>query len=274
MDQQNSKYFNKTHLNEETIAMVAEALAFDKMNKMQPEILNHIEDCLQCKKEIFSVYGLIKNEKFTLNNIPHESKETTHKKKTDSTKFYIYDFLKIASVFLLLVSLIILINYLSGNKVSPINAKFQIVDSLKKDNLSENQNINNTPIASATEINIQKDISGNSLGNNDDLIPKLKESEIFENLISSNYRGTNIEVLSPDCNQKFTAKQKITFKFKGDLSIPITIIIYNNSGKEIFRKSGISTNSYDYSPTLSLGLYYWKLIQEDNLMYVGKFFIK
>jgi hypothetical protein len=260
-------YFFENHLNDEAQALYADALVLDKSNLLPVVILNHVEECQQCKKEILAVYEVIKKEGVVKDIKAHPFLDKTMNTNGGNFKLNLNQILKYAAVFITLIGISGLSYYLFIYHKTPGISKEQVIinaDSIKKHNKNHDNKINTKKTDSTIKLPVQ----------HDELAVNLHESPIFENLVASNYRSSDVDVISPILNQKFTAKQAIVFKFKGDLTIPVAVFIYNNKGERISNTENISINSFTLDLKLTPGLYYWKLEKKDNLLYVGKFFVK
>jgi len=265
-------FFYETHLSYEGIALYADALILNKVEQLPPKIRDHAEDCQQCKKEIFAIYELTKNDPTIRNIERHPFFSNPEIKYENTSKLKIYHYLKIAAVFLLIIGFGLLLNYLIISKHASNSSKSQIIGSIKNDNKTNIQSGKKSGLegekALKADTSLKLSLKGNEIALN------MQKSEIFENLIASHYRSIDVEVLSPTLNQQFSVQQSIVFKFKGDLSVPLVVMVYNNAGGKILEKDNILANHYTFHPGFSPGLYYWKLIRDDDLLYVGKFFVK
>lgn len=101
----------------------------------------------------------------------------------------------------------------------------------------------------------------------------MEESVLFENLISSSYRSQDIKVISPAMEQHYSANGTLVFKINQPTPSPFTIKIYTNKGNKLHEIEDIATDTYMFEKKLSQGLYYWKLEEDDDLLFVGKFFV-
>jgi hypothetical protein len=258
-------YFIKGHLNEDALALFADALVLKKEDSLPAAIRNHVEECQQCKIEVFGLYEIMKNDNVIQNteNHPYFNSQIVERKKT----FQLYNLLKIVALILLVISVGSLIHNLLIVKKN---------NNVLKNNVAHNSDrINNNVIYNNNkeEKKVKKDSLKHSSTDNLTAL-NLEESALFENLIASHYRGSDIEVNTPRLKQKFNVGQPIVFEINGDLSNPVIINIYSNKGNKIIERNDISTNTFTIDNELPPGLYYWKLLQEDNLVQVGKFFVK
>jgi len=92
----------------------------------------------------------------------------------------------------------------------------------------------------------------------------------LENMIGSRVRSGFFEVLGPENGS--IIKEPIHFAWNKVLEKPHTLKIVNNKN-QVFYMYTVQGVSFDFNETLSSGLYYWKLESQNELLYVGKFFI-
>ena len=101
-----------------------------------------------------------------------------------------------------------------------------------------------------------------------------KPSPSLESLLATSQRGaSNLEVLSPPNGINVT--DRIPFAWKRDDLSELHIVILNNREEELMTFTAIE-NEYvfeDAATRLQPGLYYWKLEDQEDALYVGKFFI-
>lgn len=271
MKEKNLKeYFNKNHLNDVTIALFVDAMVLNKEVLLPEEVRAHVEDCQHCKEEILALYEIIKkdNRIQDYENHPYLKSSSSDEKKSFQTN----NLLKIAAGFILIVGIGSLIYYIFKSQkelVAPVNQITKTTDSTDRFNdnkIAETDTGNSIPS--------KKYESDKSSMQQTELAINMKESPLFENLIESHYRSNDIEVSFPRPGHRFINNHTIEFKFEGDIIKPLVLIIYNNKGEKITEKSNISGAKISLNKRLPSGLYYWKLLQDDDLLQVGKFFVK
>jgi hypothetical protein len=91
-------------------------------------------------------------------------------------------------------------------------------------------------------------------------------SKFYDNIIENRFRHQGIEIVSP---LKDTLTSLPAFRWKGDDSKQLVIIVISNREKEIFRKS--IDNGAKLQIRLDPGLYYWQLQNETETLFSGKF---
>jgi hypothetical protein len=67
----NKKYFtDEGHLDDNNIALYVDALILDKIETLPTSVLEHVEDCMECKTSIMGLYGIVKNQE-EIKNLKH-----------------------------------------------------------------------------------------------------------------------------------------------------------------------------------------------------------
>ena len=95
-------------------------------------------------------------------------------------------------------------------------------------------------------------------------------SPYLEEMVSDVSRAPSLTVLSPKNGEEI--KQNIVFRWEGAQNNVIYLNILNNKGIRLFNFK-VDSNQFVFREQLQPGLYYWKLESEDDLMYIGKFFM-
>lgn len=94
----------------------------------------------------------------------------------------------------------------------------------------------------------------------------------YEALVGQQFRADETEIISPVKDVFYN--NKIRFEWKTEMSGPFYIQIIDNQLNTINRITS-SQKIIDFKiDTLKPGLFYWKLMDEYDLLYVGKFLIK
>jgi len=246
-------YFCEDHLSDEAIAMYADAMQQNKEYNLPPTVLKHVEDCLQCKKNVFAIYEINKN-KDSIESNSHALRNNTG------------NFLRIAAALILIIG----IGFLLYNIIGVNKTKTTPITDLKS---TESQHKVKSPIEKDSATIPKKSLPAPQIKQNE-LALNTQESEMFEGLINSSYRSNEVEITSPRLNQLFSPTQMIIFQFKSDNPSTYIIKLYNNKGEKIFQSEAFSNTRYSLRKKLPVGLYYWKLEMQEDLLYVGKIFVK
>lgn len=109
--------------------------------------------------------------------------------------------------------------------------------------------------------------------------PSFKANPYYEEWINENVRSLNNiveKVLSPELGDTIKTPA-INFNFRLKENIPVRLIVLDNSEDEIESVQLIQTDNLDYkfklkTSTLKSGLYYWKIEDEREVLFVSKFY--
>jgi hypothetical protein len=103
------------------------------------------------------------------------------------------------------------------------------------------------------------------------LADNFSESPNLENLVNSASRSELPLVVSPKNNA--VVSQEILFEWKVQEGGLVSVTILSNK-EDVLKNVKLKQSKFLFSGKLNPGLYYWKLEREDELLYVGKFFVK
>jgi len=98
-------------------------------------------------------------------------------------------------------------------------------------------------------------------------------SSFMESLIEQPRRAAHVTIVTPSIG--FNVHDDLLFSWKRDDESKLSIIILNNLEVELLTFS-VTKNNYKFinaADQLPPGLYYWKLEDENEIKYIGKFFV-
>jgi hypothetical protein len=96
-------------------------------------------------------------------------------------------------------------------------------------------------------------------------------NEELEGLIGSEIRGEAFEAIRPE--EHVIGRQNILFSWKTTASGPWKVMVVNNRGT-IIKEEEVLSAEFVLKGPIAPGLYYWKVIQNDELAHVGKFLVE
>ena len=98
---------------------------------------------------------------------------------------------------------------------------------------------------------------------------------IWNAFAGSHLRAEHLKIISPLPGAEFKTKRVIRFEWETNVGSGCILEILNNRGNVITRmETGGSGIRMFNAGSFSCGVYYWKLLDHENLLYVGKFFLK
>jgi len=92
-------------------------------------------------------------------------------------------------------------------------------------------------------------------------------------MIGTQYRSTTTQIISPRNNSTLSGDIVFAWKKTSQGPPPLTLKIINNKN-EVFYHYSVKGNRFVFKQRLTPGLYYWKLENQMDLLYLGKFFIR
>lgn len=243
----------KEHLTEQEVAQCAEAIREGNYTSLPHAIKEHLANCDDCATEVAMVAELA-------NDI-----ETNQKKNKKPIRLWLtISGAVAASLTLLIIGNYFLIN--TNNDLANQNNQLAKVDStlLKTDtsfiNTKSSAKENNT--AAEKTVPVRKEILAAYTPNKD--LEKLAEN------FKQTYRGEEITVETPS---EINLPGVDSLKWINNDASKLTVVLLNNKGETVI--SAANQGNGIKIPTLTSGLYYWKLINEDfDLLFCGKIRVK
>lgn len=240
---------NDGHLTEEGTASYIDALRTDTCKDLPDSILEHVSECESCKADIVGTMSLILER-------PIEKEELVSSRRylDDRTRWKAVTAYRIAAVLLVGVgigTLILFFNHGEGDRAALLKPRIQ--DQAQRIEPRE------TSGPEALFPDTLKSLAGNF-----DVSPNL------ENLASSELRSSSIEVRSPRFGS--AVGPEILFEWSGEEEGPFTIDVITNRDSTIYTEV-VAARRLLFKGKLARGVYYWKLANERDLLYVGKFVV-
>jgi hypothetical protein len=110
--------------------------------------------------------------------------------------------------------------------------------------------------------------------------PEFNPSPYYEEWINENLRSGNIlieKVISPKISDKYS-NQSVLFKWRMTENIAVNLVIMNNDDDIVFYTKVLSGKFPEYYISVNekdlnkSGLYYWRIEDEIEVLYLGKFY--
>ena len=261
------KYTQKDgHLTDEGIALYVEALQLNRLEQLPREVKEHMASCEICMQQAIELYALMENiDEAVLGKHPSLNKE----KKSPRKRYIRLGLVSAAATLALLL-------YWFSLEETALGPAPEAIRPAIKDTLNLPQEVpQQVPQALEEETPIQKTVPKPAP------LPKEPEqyaynfepSEELEELTGAITRSNLIKIDKPQLDATLKVGQIISFAWQQSEQVPFFLIVLTNN-EEILLRTEVSSGTYDYKEKLPPGLYYWKLETEDDLVHVGKFFIR
>gem|GEM_PF-591796 len=246
----NNFFTDKAHLSDEAIALYVDALRFNKVYHLPSVILSHVADCRECKMEIVEIFSLLQGPEID-GTEPHPFLD----EKTAEVEMEFSIAFRVAAVLVIGISIGLVSYYFR----MLLEEHTVISGSIDTPEYVQRGKQNFVPSDSLA-------VSGQEF-----FAENFTVSPNLENLVNAHSRSLSVEVLSPLNGENF--KERILFQWKADADDRLTLKILSNNEKTL-QTISVRGSRYVFSQKIPPGLYYWKLEDNDELLHLGKFFVK
>jgi hypothetical protein len=268
-----SHLFENGHLNDDATARYTNALLEGESSTLPEEILNHVETCGECKDKILELSTFLRNADSS--PVIHNLDETPLKPRR---KWYAYPMRLAAALF---VAALLLSTYLFIYK----DGSFLRETLFKSSTTEKSENIS----AKQDQQHEQKTLQQKNQGSVDAVVHTEKKAVTkknnhlppdnfrvnpnLESMIGTQYRSVTTQIISPRNNSTLSGDIVFAWKKTSQGPPPLTLKIINNKNEVCYHYS-VKGNRFIFKQKLTPGLYYWKLENRMDLLYLGKFFIR
>jgi hypothetical protein len=235
------------HLNDEGVALYVDALRLKTVAQLPSSVRDHVTECQECRKSITGLFTLLDDTEYSdVQSHPFFTISTA----ADSRFSFV---MKIAAVVVGILSLATL-SYLIG----PFRPR-EVANETSQETAGGSIDTSREPH------------TGPKAAANEDFAASFTANPNLDDLVNDRTRSKEFVVLSPG-NGVPVGPNEI-FRWRRAAGTPLTMSILDNKGHPVLKE--IATDSgYTLKRRLTPGLFYWKLENESELLYVGKFLVK
>jgi hypothetical protein len=236
-------FSNDGHLDELGIALYTDAISLNKTITVPADITRHVEDCDYCKQQILAVADLMDNQSF---HIPtsHPTLDLTAQRSTVPEFWY-----RAAAVLLFAI-------------ISSTAYVFVANQNVHTPAVSE---VPFSPVQPAASEPVTEQQKSDPL-----LADNFSASPNLEGMLRTEFRSPAVEVFSPSIGER--VRPPITFRWRGN-GHPMKLKVLTNKEVTILTAIVLS-DSFRSEKQYHEGLYYWKLEANEEMIFLGKFFVK
>lgn len=261
--------FENGHLSDESLARYANTLTGEESSPMTEEVLTHVEACSECKDKILELTMFLRNPDKSVAQpaipqflvVPEKPRRRWNTLSMRLAATFFVTALLLGTYFFV---------YKDGSALREIlfpSSTTEHVKTVEPGHMVQPDN-NTTP-----ENNGGTTSNGNGGVKTTNRLrpPNFRVNPNLENMIGTQYRSVAVQIVSPLNNS--TLHGDIVFAWKKNLHSPLTLKIINNKN-EVAYNYAVEGNHFVFKQKLVPGLYYWKLENRQDLLHIGKFFIK
>lgn len=277
-EKEKKDFFENGHLNDELTARYADALLMHRIAEagIPEEALRHVEECVDCKDRILDLSVFLRN--------PDAGEEPVNRRETmpdapwktlemePRPRWFRFP-MRVAALFVvaaLMVSVYFFV-YKDGGAVK--NAG---LDTAGTENVQRVETKGTEPgEAKSSHVHGTVETNGKPTVPGKTVLPpfNFRVNPNLESMIGSQYRSAAVQVLSPTDNSTSIIGSDIVFSWKPPAPGALTLKIIDNMDEQTYEYE-VTGSRFVLKERLSPGLYYWKLEDHQDLLYIGKFFVK
>lgn len=269
-----NEHIENEHLTAYQMSVAADALMDNQYDGLEQEISDHIDVCSKCKAEILMLVEVLGQMD---NGAVGAIEEPKPIEKVEPAQAHWPKWLAAASIALLAV--ISVINWQNSNTYkSELVALQNDLDKANESNVSNMVDSFSLKTRSQTpsleSITEAYSDSLNKLSSEFDSASSLlavayKENQLFEEQIGMTLRSASMVVETPQYFEQPYGKA-VVLSWKIENSEPMGVAVYNNKGTLIQKGSEAKDQFLLDSELLLPGIYYWKLIGGEGVVFIGK----
>jgi hypothetical protein len=278
LEKEKKDFFDSGHLNDELTARYADALLTQTIADagLPVEALRHVEECMDCKDRILDISMFLRNpdageESARPRAIITGTPMRTFEMETPRPWFRFP--MRIAALFFVAALMVGVyffavkeggigkdarLNPTETENVQPIKTKGTHSDEGKT-----------SPVNGTVETTGKQAVPGKTV------LPPInfRVNPNLESMIGTRYRSASIQVFSPADNLTTYAGSDIVFSWKLAAQGTVTLKIIDNMDEETYEYE-VTGGRFVLKEHLPPGLYYWKLEDHQDLLFIGKFFVR
>jgi hypothetical protein len=244
-----------------------------RLNNNEESVLEeHMIECEDCRSRCLVMENIIRASEQRI--IENDNPVLPEQKKETFPGPYFRKLLQIAAAFLVIAGFLYFLFNANKNDNKKIRKNITVsnIDSTVHNLVSDSVHNQNDKIAEHDRSTGKKhDGDYKTPEENLLLTEAFTPSPVFESAIRNHLRSFGIRVISPGDSAIFKVNHEIEFKWQTDSEQDLTLIIRKNTGEIISKNSVPSVYSGNIARP---GLYYWQLLNDDDIIYTGKLYVK
>ena len=157
-----------------------------------------------------------------------------------------------------------------------LNLNQEQTDRIKNTTMLQKVPQKNKKVESATERSVGDKNQKNVLTPKAEgqLAEVYKPNPSFEKMIGVTRGADQFKMISPIPGSHLNEKQEIIFEWLLPRNSGVELMILNNQGSSIYKSGLLVKNNYSLQRgMLKIGLYYYKIIQNEEIVFFGKFYV-
>jgi hypothetical protein len=240
------------HLSNEDISLYVDALKLQRTRELPEKVRDHVANCQDCRKEITGLFSILAEENYAAMG-PHPYFDSRGEGKDKKVR-WVYQIAALVAAGVG-ISILAYFSYSGGGDGTPRVPN----PSSRSAKSSETVTEESTTVREA-EASSEATYAGT-----------FAELPELESLVATETRSAGIDVVTPAIGM--VVHQPIVFNWAADGDVSLTLSVLTNKDS-IVHTVRAATLPYVLRRSLTPGLYYWKLENREEVVFVGKFLVK
>jgi len=250
MEKVNSLFSEDSHLNEEGVALFVDALKLDKTDRLPEAVREHVAGCQTCRKNVTGLFALVADQEYRSTGAHPYLDRSLREQTPRFANAY-----RIAAALVAAAGIAVLAYY-----VATVNSARESL----RTGMAAHEGAGDTAAHHAPPL---KSAAGNEVRYAANFTP----SPDLEDLVGSHFRSGSFEVRSPKIGAD--VGDNIVFDWSAQPSGPFTVTVLNNKAETVVRMP-VRTVPFDLRKHFAPGVYYWKVQNAEEILFVGKFVVR
>ncbi len=245
-------WLKEAHLSEEAVSLYVDALKLDRVDQLPPRTVEHVRRCPECQKEITGLFSLLAEEDYSKTG-PHPFFDNPARAVPREP----LPILRIAAILVAAVGIGIIVYWIFLRAPE---------DDHRTQSVAVGTNIDTSSARSQADVT-----HAMPTVRQEQIADRFTTSPELEDLMRSSVRSAETEVQSPGIGG--TVHAGSIFRWTTSAQPPFDLTILDNTGS-VLTTHKLRASMFIINDSLQAGLYYWKLVAQDNLLHVGKFVVR
>lgn len=238
------------HLSDEGVALFVDALKLGTVHQLPGSMRKHVAECDQCQRNVTGLFALLRKEDYSgVDDHPY-----FHRGRGDRSAPWIWRAAAVIAALVLLPALVYYVAVRTGGE-NP-----------------QQPGLTTAPAAGDTSTLAPPAADHRPLPGRPELAANFAPNPEYEQLVAAGTRSTSLKNVIPE-NGAVLGGTAIRFDWSPRGPQQLTLIIMNTGGRDVY-SARITALPHRAGKRLEPGVYYWKVIDEQEAVYFGKFTVR
>ena len=247
------------HLTDEATARYVEALRADDVRRVSASVRRHIEDCDACSTAALALYSI------------EAERDWQQDRAATGARIRHMPYLRWAVVAMLAGISFYFYRYLDAPAIAseqarPVAEEVQEVAPKESEPVAIPEKAPTESVPKETNAEVARDPLAEYAAN---FVPSAELEVLLDDVL----RGEELKLISPAQRDSLKVGEVVRFEWEGPFRSGLQLRIKDNTGEEIAQYD-LNELRYEWKTAVAPGLYYWQLETEEDLLLLGRLFLR